>query len=187
MKKIFIPMVLTLVLNTAFGQFNSIPTKDAETIYVDTIFKIDSVGKSELYTRSKIWISNYFKSSKAVVDLDDKENGMLICKGFQEITIHSVIGVEITTRCYFTIRISSKANKGRLEIYDVYYKNYEHYAGGSLIPETETFPTTWFLPKIGKRMVVTCEGYRDETLRVINDLCHSLGQGLNTSYLKNDW
>lgn len=187
MKKIFIPLVLIITLNTAFAQNNSIPLKDAETIYADTIYKIDSVTKSELYLRSKVWVSDYFKSSKAVIDLDDKENGMLICKGFQEITIHSVIGVAITTRCYFTIRISSKDNKVRLNIYDVYYKNYEHYAGGSLIPETETFPTTWFLPKIGKRMVITCEGYRDETLRVINDLYHSFGQGLNTSYLKNDW
>lgn len=183
-KIIFILLFLPVF---SFGQFNSIPTKDAETIYVDTIYKIDSVSKSELYSRAKIWLSDYFKSSKAVIDLDDKDNGILICKGMHEIVVLTPLKIEFTTRCYSTIRISLKDNKTRIEIYDVYYKNYSHYAGGTLIQETETYPTTWFLPKIGKRLVITCEGYRDKTLEVINGLCSSIEKGLKTSFIKSDW
>jgi len=45
------------------------------------IVHIDSTSKTELYQRAKTWISKSFISSKAVIDLDDREAGVLITKG----------------------------------------------------------------------------------------------------------
>jgi hypothetical protein len=178
---IFIPIY-------SFGQFTSIPTKDAETILLDTVLKVDSANKYELYTRAKIWVSDYFKSANAVIDLDDKDNGIIIGKGKSKIEVPTAVGQPFQTNCHYTFKLSFKDEKVKVEVYDFSYKvDHAYYSNGYLVPETETFPKTWFLPKIGKKMVNTCQGYRDETLRVINSLFSTFKVSINTPIEKSDW
>ncbi len=181
-------LILLLIPAFSYGQYNSIPTREAETIYVDTVLKIDLVEKQELYSRAKIWVSDYFKSSKAVIDLDDKEIGILIGKGGSPITVETAIGQPFNTNCFFTFKLSFKDGKVKVEVYDFFYKvDHSYYSGGVLVPETITYPKTWFLPTIGKKMVTTCKGYKDETLRVINSLFNSLEKGMKTPIVNSDW
>jgi hypothetical protein len=39
-----------------------------------------SISKDLIYSRAKIWIANYYKSAKAVINMDDKESGILKIK-----------------------------------------------------------------------------------------------------------
>jgi hypothetical protein len=77
---------------------------------------IDSVKgtKSELYIYARTWLASAFKSSKSVIEMEDKESGTIIGKG---IFIHPVnsafgnqVGIDIIS---FTITINTKDNKYR--------------------------------------------------------------------------
>ena len=62
-------MLLIVSTTTAFSQ------KPLEFEYVQTF---PGFTKDDIYSKVKIWISEYYKSAKNVIELDDKENGVII-------------------------------------------------------------------------------------------------------------
>lgn len=50
------------------------------TIKFSDVILVDSASRSTLYSKAREWFSKRFKSAKAVLDLEDKENGKLIGK-----------------------------------------------------------------------------------------------------------
>lgn len=49
----------------------SLPLQDGKITYSE-IVNVDSATKNQLYSRAKEWISKSFKSSKNVIQLDEK-------------------------------------------------------------------------------------------------------------------
>lgn len=100
----------------SFAQ-NKLPEKDGKVIY-EEVDSMPGIEKDELYSRSKIWLVNTFKSAKDVVQLDDKQSGQLIGKGnFQyEYVVLLTSGTWI---CSFTLQIDCRGNKARIKIYDI--------------------------------------------------------------------
>ena len=45
------------------------------------VYNAPGFSKEQLYEAGKIWVANNFKSAKAVVEYDNKENGTIIGKG----------------------------------------------------------------------------------------------------------
>lgn len=179
-------LLLLPALSFAQSPIKYIPTKDSVTVHLDTIVRVDSLTKDELYINAKLWFSDYFKSSKAVIDLDDKEAGIIIGKGSSQITINLWTG-PFNTRCYFTTKISIKDHKYRLEVYDLYYKPDKGVWVGDFYQEpVETYPSTWFLP-MGPENRKWREQYRDQTIQVLNDLFLSLSESMKNSSVARDW
>jgi hypothetical protein len=48
---------------------------------IEDIVNIPGKEKNEIYTASKIWIAETFNSAKAVIEIDDKEMGLIIGNG----------------------------------------------------------------------------------------------------------
>lgn len=71
-------------------------------------------NKSDLYEKSKIWLAREFKSSKAVIQYDNKENGTIVGKGMIFGAIYGLIPVYTQ----FTLEINVKKNKSRLTFND---------------------------------------------------------------------
>lgn len=70
-----IEVLLFLFTFSAYGQ--------TPLTYTEVV-KVDSVYKNELYKRAKLWFVETYNSSKDVLQLDSKEDGILIGKALME-------------------------------------------------------------------------------------------------------
>lgn len=117
MKKVL--FILLLLPCIGFGQNILLPV-DSETQKVSfvSIVDVNNVSQSELHNRAKVWFINSFRDSKEVIQLDDKENGILIGKGNSIITYSATL-VTMTENISFKVVIRVKDNKYRAEITDI--------------------------------------------------------------------
>jgi hypothetical protein len=92
---------------------NILPQKDGAILYTGIIQVDSSASKSELYNRGKVWFINEFKSSNDVLQMQDKEAGILIGKGFFEIENG------VNTQIWQTIKLYFKDGKYKYEITDL--------------------------------------------------------------------
>src|SRR6266496_2496034 len=87
----FVFLILSVFTFRGLSQEIRFPvdTVTGEIKFTEVVY-VDSISKLLLYSRAREWFTKAFKSSKAVLDLDDKENGKLIGKGnFTAITEES--------------------------------------------------------------------------------------------------
>lgn len=90
---------------------SQVPVKDGKGFYE----VIDSSVKGttqQLQVKAKMWMANAFKDSKEVIQLDDKDAGEVLGKG------NFLLGAW-GARCRFTIKISTRDNKYRCQVYDM--------------------------------------------------------------------
>lgn len=123
MKRLLLISLFLLIIFSVNAQSKNInnlvlPIKDS-VIFYDGIINVDaSITQNQLYLRGKIWFVNYFKNAKAVLQLQDKEDGKLIGKGvlmyeyFDFLTI-----IPVFVEC--TITISVKDGKYKYEVYGI--------------------------------------------------------------------
>lgn len=120
-------LLLLLLVFTSSKTFSqdttALPTQDGKILIQQIISLADTTTKKDrIYVAAKEWISNSFKSSKAVIDLDDKEAGKIICKS----TYRSEKKNNDVLVINFTLNITTKDGKYRIQIYDLTGKE-EHY------------------------------------------------------------
>lgn len=80
------------------------------------IVYLDSIPKAILYTKAREWFVRSFRSSKAVIELEDKESGKIIGKGnFTVVTYESINDNEfIKNKKSFPKELREKKNKGEV-------------------------------------------------------------------------
>jgi hypothetical protein len=142
--------------------------------------EVDSVDQLELYSRAREWFARSFVSAKSVLEMDDKEAGKLIGKGFAKIP-----EMGKTHEMYFTVSVFVKNGKYKSEFTDIYYER-QSYNSSRKIYETKTiYPEETITPDgiancacmIGKLRVK----WRDATIKKITELQASLNAAMNTS------
>ena len=121
MKKLFMKLaVLTFVLLlslTAFSQDKSgpgaVPVKDGVVTFT-MINQVEGKTKSQLYSSAKIIIADVFRSAKDVIQSDDKESGIMICKGNTKIQ-----NALTTDLMEFTLKIACKDGRYKIDLYNI--------------------------------------------------------------------
>lgn len=79
-------MKKTIIMFCMLGSFSVLGQKlpiDEETqkvTFID-VSEVSGVSQDEIYSKVKTWIASNFRSSKSVIDLDDREGGKIIIKG----------------------------------------------------------------------------------------------------------
>jgi len=119
MKKVLLPIIFMIMCVSSFAQ-------NFEFSKTDSI----PMKKDEIYSKTKMFITDTWKSSKAVIENDDKEGGIIQLKG-----IYKTKGVFTLAGNYYyiygyTVRIRMKDNKYKVEIYDVICKDVACTASG---------------------------------------------------------
>lgn len=94
------------------------PLVKDEVNYTEVV-QVEGVLAPELYKRAKIWLVDAFKSSKDVIQNDDKDNFIVIGKGFFTGFGHNK-AVQ-NAKYWFTIRIDCKDNRYRYVVSDFVY------------------------------------------------------------------
>ena len=119
MKHILLIALLAISLNS-IGQIE-LPTKGGNVFYES----IDSCkcSKAEAYLKAKAWIANTFNNAKSVIQVDDKEAGTIIAKGFTEKETGNAFTGSITQNVWYTINLTLRDGKYRIQIYEIFIKN----------------------------------------------------------------
>ena len=137
MKKIIILIILCPIFLNA--QIISIfPKNESGEIVFSEIIKSDSTPKGILYIRAKSFFANSFKSANDVIQLDDKETGIVIGKGNTKLT-----GTSYTL--HFSLKISCKDNKFKYELYNFTFTtapSYPYFPNGITFNTINFFDTS---------------------------------------------
>jgi len=75
--------------------------------------------QSQLYSDTKRFIADHWKSSKAVIENDDKDGGVIQLKGNEIYKYNVGMGLSCEYIYDYTVRFRQKNNKYRIEIYDI--------------------------------------------------------------------
>lgn len=120
MKLIISTIGLLFVTISSYSQdklLDILPLVEGRVTYTG-IVQVDDVSSDELYNRAKRWFVDTYKSGKDVIQLDDKENGEIIGKGFFEemwmVTFYGGQNVNV----WQTIKVQMKDGRYRYEITD---------------------------------------------------------------------
>lgn len=138
MKKSVFTIVLALITTFVFGQdklLGILPLNDGKVTYSGVV-QVDNMNKDELYKMTRRWFIDTYKSAKDVIQLDDKENGEVIGKGFFETIWQVTFYYKMNINIWQTIKIQVKDNKYKYEITDFnvkYHSSASQYTSGSNI------------------------------------------------------
>ncbi len=127
-KQLSFTISLALVSLIATSQIISDFQKDEKgAIIFSEVVKVDSADKAELFIRAKSFFSNTFKSGKDVLQLEDKENGIIMGKAL----VGLCDGQEgISSGCYnmfFSLKITVKDGRYKYEIYNITFRTEPSY------------------------------------------------------------
>ena len=110
MKKTIILLVFVLIGIKSFGQTN---------FKWDVIIDSLDSNKSQLYSKSKLFIGETWNSAQNVIQADDKEAGIILVKGITIQNLYFQLNDHKWTFSY-TIKFLMKDNRCRVIIEDVY-------------------------------------------------------------------
>lgn len=117
--KLFLLLMLAISLNVK-AQLVELP-RNPETNKVSfyEVVQLDSTfSKEDLYINAKDWFFETFVNIKAVIHIDDKENGKISGKSFVSLSTVGKVFVTVYGDYNFTITIAVKNGKYRYEITD---------------------------------------------------------------------
>lgn len=118
--KILYSFILLFFINSCLGQVK-LPTNDKGLVEFSKIITFDSTcSKDLIYNKFAINIAKIYNDSKSVIQLSDKEQGIIICKGVFEIgTFWGAVGY-----WNYTLTIEIKDSKARITISNLNAFNY---------------------------------------------------------------
>ena len=128
MKKIFLSLILMspVILIAQSGVF---PLVDCKINYTE-IVKIDSsINKATLFLNAKMFFVNEFKSAKDVIQLEDRESGTIIGKGYFTYNWDMGKNSYVEMKIWHTIKLTIKDGKYRYEITDFIHSDLTHIPG----------------------------------------------------------
>jgi hypothetical protein len=106
---------LVLFCLTLFGCAGMHPVAETDRSF-ERIVEVTGYSKDQIYSFSKIWVAENFKSAKAVIEYDNKEEGVIIGNGVIPYPCSGGLSCMGTAdwKVPFTMRIDIKDQKFRL-------------------------------------------------------------------------
>lgn len=121
MRKIII-LIIGIIPNLIFGQDfigGNFPTENGLIKYTDVVQVDSSLTSDDLYLNAKNWIVDAFKSSKAVIQTEDKDLKVIIAKSYVSKGHNAYV---TNPKNWFTIKIEIKNGRYRYTLYDIRYE-----------------------------------------------------------------
>ncbi len=140
---------------------------------------VDSTSQLELYSRSREWFARSFVSSKAVLEMDDKEAGKLIGKAFSK-----MITVGGNTEMHFLVSVYVKDNKYKYSFSNISYE-VDQYDSRTKTTKRVTFLAEDLITPSAVNCDCMCmvararTKFRDETIEIMNKTIQSLNDAMN--------
>lgn len=169
-------LALLLMLATSATHAQTAPAtpvatypKDAATGLIDytDVVPVEGATQAELFQRGKLWLASSFKSTKDVIQAEDKDAGFIIAKGNSTIVIKAA-GLGNAEPLYYTIKLNYKDGRYKYEVTDFYIQS----QGVNIPVERFVFPAdTKHFAKINSQ-------YGPQVEAVVQDIIKSLKAGM---------
>src|SRR5690606_17454969 len=140
MKKLLL-FIMLIVSGSAFAQSNEIPWDENGEVTFTEVVQVEGVDAADLYTRAKLWFTETYNSSKDVIQMDDKEAGVIVGKGLSKLYI-DFKSVQVPANMLYTVKVYLKDGRYKYEITDIRYENEPKAEYGNVI--TTTYPRDLF-------------------------------------------
>ncbi|WPY97634.1 DUF4468 domain-containing protein [Christiangramia sp. OXR-203] len=163
---------------------DELPTDENGNLYYSEVIQVENADKNELYLRSKQFFAEIFKSANDVIQMDDKDSGIIIGKGFNDIYI-TVIGIATPIQMWYSIKIQSKDDRYKYDIYDIYFKSYPGQYGVTTTSAEKMFDKEKYYKNNGKPRNVL-EKYKIETEAKIKNLESAIKSKMENAAISND-
>lgn len=176
---------------------SSLVFDDNGKFVVTEVVPVEGKTKDELYESSLKYIVKTFRSAQRVIDLQDKEGGVIVCKGivtgkfYAKDALMTYVGEE---PLYFTMSLEFKDNRYKIQITDLYTEK------GDLMDEGMAFECFLDLSFYDKNANRGALRYRTQghyqnlrtqliltQLLELFDLKNGLQQSLTDDDLDDDW
>jgi hypothetical protein len=179
-----VSLALVLIFTNAYSQLiDDLPTDDKGNLNFNEVVQVDSASKSQLHFRAKQFFADAFKSAQDVIQMDDKEAGIVIGKGWSMIYIR-VMGNPVPSKMWYTVKVQSREGRYKVELYDI---SYEGDTGPAGYPE-QMFDKKNYYKSNGKPRDIN-EKYKNETIAVVNGMLDMLQAQMKKRDVmgKDDW
>lgn len=170
-------LIFLLSIQVAYSQetiLGVFPGKDGK-IYYSGVVTVDSTSKDELYRRSRQWFANTYKSADDVLQMEDKDAGQIIGKGYftaiWKVTFYANQEVDV----YHTINIQIKDGKYRYEITDFRVHYYSEPSQYSAAYTVDTPMEEW--RKSGGKNI---DAFFADVNNEVNEIISSLQKAMST-------
>lgn len=148
------------------------PFTNGKILYTE-VFDVPDTTINDTYLKAKLWFADNFKDAKSVIQVDDKENGIIKGKGVWDYGGGHWM--------FFTITLKMKQGKAKYELTDIIHNwsGYVQYAGN--VSKDEPLET-WFKPTKKEAVISVGVGINDHFVSFCNSLKASL-----INKVDNDW
>lgn len=96
-----------------------LPLNDKGRVEFQEIIEVENVSKDELFTRANAWFVSAYNSANDVIQMSDKEQGIIIGKGIAPYEV-MFLAKNYPYKLRHTIKVETKENKARLTMTDFY-------------------------------------------------------------------
>lgn len=126
MKRLITAILLIFGFGSMYSQTSDelpekgLPEKEGKVFLEQIVILKDSTIKKErIFSIVKDWVSKASKSSKGVIDYEDKQDGKIVCKGNTKQSFNSILGSSDEIKVDFTMDFTIKDGKFRLQLYNL--------------------------------------------------------------------
>lgn len=130
MKHLLLFTLLVIGVN-GFSQFDT-STEHLRELEIDSttnkivfteVVQTPGVNRSDLYNAAREWFVVSFKSADDVLQMEDKEAGILMGKAFNSVSATTGMGVTIPYMLYYTIKLYFKDGRYKYVVTDLIYRS----------------------------------------------------------------
>jgi len=184
MNKIILILFIFFSSNNANAQLHDkFPFNEKGEIVYSEVVNIKGADKTDLYRKAKIFFVDDMLSTGNIVQLDDKENGIIIGKGFLTIPIQNK-KLSLPVNLHFTIKVEVKDDRYRYEIYSL---RYETKATSFTAEELFAKEKSAEYKKAKKNARDIADQYLDRTITVVDNIVATLKEYMSSNNNKKDW
>lgn len=106
---------------------SQVPLNDDETFSITFVRQVPDNTKDELYAKIHQALVDVYVNAKNVIQMQDKENGIIVCKGIVDYTnsamssVNTMMGTHINVEeiIDYTIKIQVRDGRYKVDIYDM--------------------------------------------------------------------
>jgi hypothetical protein len=129
MKKVFLITILIFISVASIAQSNHnyeyhqlmLPKENGRIIYKEVV-DAPNRTQDQLYTSARLWFLDSFKSSKDVIQYEERESGIIAGNGNTSLYISTMVGA-VENKLFFSVRIEVKDEKFRYQISDLFIQH----------------------------------------------------------------
>lgn len=158
---------------------------DAGEVEYSEVIEISGASKNQLYNAARLWFSDAYSDSKEVLELDDREAGVLIGTGWGEVYT-KVMGMAYSSKMWSTVKIQVKDGRYKYSVSNIEIESeptkYNNYRSTRL-PINEVWPDDRI-----EKMIRAVKLYKESSLLALQAKIDSLKAAMaKAGQQDDDW